>query len=254
MKIQKYIKDKQNKYKVVIDDEEYILYDDVIIKFNLLASKEISENAFKEVITFNDELKSYYDSIKYINRRLRSEKEIREYLEKKGIDKATIDKTVKRLKDSRFLNDEIYLQAYFKDQINLTNNGPKKIEANLIKLGLDKDEIEEKINAIDSNVWYEKCEKYIDKKIKVNHTSSSNMLKIKITNDLINLGFDRELIMSVLNTKDIEDTDALKREYEKAKRSLSRKYSGYELETKIKATLYRKGFYVNSLKELEDEE
>lgn len=83
MKIQKYIKDKQNKYKVVIDDEDYILYDDVIIKYNLLLTSEISESEFKEIISYNDELKSYYDSIKYINRRLRSEKEMRDYLEKR---------------------------------------------------------------------------------------------------------------------------------------------------------------------------
>lgn len=83
MKIQKYIKDRQNKYKVVIDDEEYILYDDVIVKYNLLLKSEIDNSSFEEIKTYNDELKSYYDSIKYISRRLRSEKEIYEYLEKK---------------------------------------------------------------------------------------------------------------------------------------------------------------------------
>ena len=74
MKIQKYVKDKQNKYKVIIDDEEYILYDDVIIKYNLLAKSDIDAISLREIITFNDELKSYYESIKYINKKLRSEK------------------------------------------------------------------------------------------------------------------------------------------------------------------------------------
>lgn len=254
MKIQKYIKDKQNKYKVVIDDETYILYDDVIIKYNLLLTSDISEEHFKEIISYNDELKSYYESIRYINRKLRSEKEINEYLEKKGIPKPIIDKTIKKLKENRFINDEIYLTAYFKDQINLTNNGPKKIEANLIKLGLEKESIDEKIESLDKSIWYEKIDKYIDKKIKNNHNSSSNMLKMKITNDLINLGFDREEIISVINKKDIEDSYALKNEYKKAKRNLSRKYEGYELENKIKAHLYRKGFHVSNLKELDDEE
>lgn len=253
MKIQKYIKDKQNKYKVIIDDEEYILYDDVIIKYNLLLSSNISDEEFKSMITFNDELKSYYDAIKYINRRLRSEKEIREYLDKKGIAKEIIDKTVKRLKESRFLNDEIYLRAYFKDQINLTNNGPKKIEANLISLGLDINDIEESISSIDEEVWISKIDKYIDKKIKTNHNSSSNMLKMKITNDLINLGYDKENIISVLNKKIIEDNDSLKKEYEKAKRALSKKFEGYELENKIKERLFRKGFKVSDLKEENNE-
>lgn len=254
MKIQKYIKDKQNKYKVVIDDEDYILYDDVIIKYNLLLTSEISESEFKEIIFYNDELKSYYDSIKYINRRLRSEKEMRDYLEKKGISKSIIDKTIKRLKETKFINDEIYLSAYFKDQINLTNNGPKKIEVNLLKLGISELEIKEKLSTIPDTIWNDKIDKYIDKKIKTNHISSSNMLKVKIINDLINLGFNREDIVSIINTKLIDDTNVLKSEYEKAKRKYSKKYDGYELENKIKTTLYRKGFHVSNLKELEDEE
>ena len=139
MKIQKYIKDRQNKYKVVIDDEEYILYDDVIVKYNLLLKSEIDNSSFEEIKTYNDELKSYYDSIKYISRRLRSEKEIYEYLEKKEIHPQIIAKTIKKLKENKFLNDALYLNAYFKDQINLTNNGQKKIEANLEYGGLESD-------------------------------------------------------------------------------------------------------------------
>lgn len=254
MKIQKYIKDKQNKYKVVIDDEEYILYDDVIIKYNLLLTKEIDDSLFKEIILFNDELKSYYDSIKYINKRLRSELEIREYLAKKGLTEEVINKTIKRLKSTKFINDDNYLNAYFKDQINLTNNGPKKIKASLLKLGLNEETIEEKISSIDKDIWNQKIDKYIDKKISVNHTSSCNMLKIKITNDLINLGFDKEDIVSIINKKDINDSNILKNEYEKAKRKFEKKYEGYELDNKIKNYLFRKGFHISNLKELNDEE
>ena len=244
MKIQKYIKDKQNKYRVVIDDEEYILYDDVIIKYNLLLIKEIDNKTFKEMFGLNDELKSYYDSIKYISRKLRSEKEIYEYLEKKGIDESTIKKTIKRLRDSKFLNDDVYLN----------NNGHKKIEVNILKLGFREDIIKEKLSSIDESVWKDKLEKYIDKKIKTNHTSSSNMLKIKITNDLINLGFMKEDIISILNKKDLNDEFALKKEYIKSKRLLSSKYEGTTLENKIRERLFRKGFYVFDIKELDDEE
>lgn len=254
MKIQKYIKDKQNKYKVVIDDEEYILYDDVIVKYELIRKSEIDEKIFKEMLNLNDELFSYYESIKYINRKLRSEKEIREYLHKKNIEDNIIDKTIKRLTDNRFLNEEIYLKAYLTDQINLSNNGPKKIKNNLIKLGIHECAIDEALNKITEEIWHEKIERYIEKKIKVNHNSSSNMLKMKITNDLINLGYEKEDIVSILEKYEVDETDILKKEYQKAKSSLEKKYQGYELNTKIKERLYRKGFKISSLEVLEDEE
>lgn len=254
MKIQKYVKDKQNKYKVIIDDEEYILYDDVIIKYNLLAKSDIDAISLREIITFNDELKSYYESIKYINKKLRSEKEIIAYLEKKGIESSVIKTTIKRLKDNNFLNDDHYLKAYLSDQINLTNNGPRKIIASLLNQGLKEDVINERIDAISSDIWENKINKYIAQKIKNNHKSSAYMLKIKITNDLVNLGYDKEIVSSLISNFEITDNDALKIEYQKAKRQLEKKYTGYELNQHIREKLYRKGFNVYNLEEYLDEE
>ena len=38
MKIQKFVKDNGNKYKVYVDDEVYKLYDDIIVKYGLTIS------------------------------------------------------------------------------------------------------------------------------------------------------------------------------------------------------------------------
>ena len=70
MKIKKYTKDKGNKYKVLIDDTNYILFDDVIVKYSLLLKDEISEKELKTIVEENDKLSSYYDSIKYITKNI----------------------------------------------------------------------------------------------------------------------------------------------------------------------------------------
>lgn len=254
MRIEKYVKDRDNKYKVTIDGEVYTLYDDVIIKYALLMKSEIEKTLFDEIITLNDELKSYYDSIKYITKKLRSEKEIYEFLKKREIDESIIKKTINRLKNNNFLNEDLYLKSYINDQVNLSNNGPKKIKSNLIKLGIDEEKIDEYLNNIDKSIWQDRIDNYIEKKIRVNHSSSSYMLKVKLQKDLINLGYDREMIIPSITRCDIIDTDIYKRELEKAKRELSKKYSGYELEQKIKMRLYRKGFKISSIEESNYEE
>ncbi len=245
MKIGKYVKGKANKYKVLIDDEPYTLYDDVIVKYNLLMKHDIDKELFTEMIKYNSELDSYYMSIKYITIKLRSELEIRNYLSKKEISSNVIDKTIKRLKDNHFLNDEVYTKAYINDQINLTNNGPKKIRKDLIKLGIAEEYIDEYLTKIDHQIWIDKINNFIEKKIRLNHNSSANFLRMKISNELINMGYDKEDINSYINSYDIIDADIKKKEYLKAKEQLSKKYSGYELDRKIKERLYRKGFYIN---------
>ena len=50
--------------------------------------------------------------------------------------------------------------------------------------------------------------------------------------------------MKVVGTKDFNNTeDIRKKEYEKIKKRLAHKYSGDELERKIKERLYQKGLY-----------
>jgi regulatory protein len=109
MKIGKYTKLKDNRYSVKIDDLTIKLYDDVIVKFELLRVKEIDEALFKEITEYNDKLEAYYKSLKYITRKLRTEKEIYKYLEK-DYDKRVILETIDRLKNMGYLNREVYLK------------------------------------------------------------------------------------------------------------------------------------------------
>ena len=247
MKIKKYTKDKGNKYKVLIDDINYTLYDDVIVKYSLLLKDEISEKELNAIVEENDKLSSYYDSIKYITKKMRSKLEIKEFLRKKMINEKVIDETIKKLEENHFLNEELFIKAYVNDQINLTNNGKNKILKGLVKLGIDNDQASTYLDNIDNEVFMSKIDKYVDKKISTNKNSSIYMLKNKIMTDLINLGYEKSDIVEVLNSKEINDDEAKKREYEKIKRSLEKKYSGDVLEYKIREKLYRKGYRSNEI-------
>ena len=62
--------------------------------------------------------------------------------------------------------------------------------------------------------------------------------------NLINLGYDREMINECLNNIKIDNQDELKKkEEEKIRKKLERKYQGDELERKIKEKLYQRGFF-----------
>ena len=166
MKIQKFVKDNSNKYKVYVDDEVYKLYDDIIVKYSLTMKSDISKEDFDKVLEENDKLSSYYESIKYISRKMRSTKEIKEYLRGKDISESVITETVNRLNENNFLNDDLYLKAYVTDRLNLSNDGPNKIKKNLIKLGIFEDKINDYLSNIDESIYEDRIRSYVDKKIK----------------------------------------------------------------------------------------
>ncbi len=250
MKIIKYTKMKSNKYKVKIDDIEVKLYDDVIIKYQLLRKKEITDEEFQEITEYNDNLEAYYKGLKYLSSKMRTEKEIFFYLNK-VYSKRVCNEVIDKLKNNGYINKEVYLKAYIDDQVNLGSYGPEKIKKDLIKLGYTQDEEEARINKIDDNVWLEKLERLVGKKIKTNHSYGSYKLKEKILFDLMNTGYYKWMIEEVINSFEFEDDLALvQKEYKKAYNKLSKKLEGSELAYQIKMKLLQKGFSSSAIEKV----
>lgn len=249
MKIEKYTKLKGNKYSVKIDDLIIKLYDDVIVKYELLRLKEIDDKLFNEITEYNDKLEAYYKSLKCITKKLRTEREIIKYLSK-DYDKSTIDETVDKLKKNGYLNKNIYLKCYLSDQVNLSLVGPNKIKKDLIALGYDEDEVVPFIEEIDNQVWLSKIEKIVKKKINSNKNLSNNKLKEKIYYDLGNLGFYKWMIEEVLNSCKFNDnSNVLEKEYNKYYLKLSKKYDGSNLDYQVRMKLLQRGFNNNEVSE-----
>ena len=252
MEIKTFKKEKGNKYKIIFTTgEDIVLYDDVIVKFNLLANKKFDTNKLEEIIKYNTSLDAYYLSLKYISKKMRTKLEIKKYLEKKEIDYKTIDETIDKLVKNKALDEEVYIKAYCNDQINFNNIGPNKIVSKLKDLGISKEDSYLYLSTIDSEIWKEKISKLIDKKIKSNRNYSSIMLKNKILNSLVNDGFDKKMVLDILNTKNIcSDQKILIKEYNKQKNKLSKKYDKEALEYQIKIKLISKGYSASEIENI----
>lgn len=200
MKIEKYKKLTDNKYRVTLDNGTIIdTYEDVIVKNNLLYKKEIDLNLLKEIETDNEYQEAYNMALKYITVRLRSINEIEVYLKKKNIKQEVIEDTILRLKKSNFLNDEVFAKAFIKDKLNFTTMGKYKLIQELKKLKVEESIINTQIESIEEEVWYERIDKLINKYLKSNKKHSENILKNKIYIYLVNLGYDKSLVINSLN-------------------------------------------------------
>lgn len=245
MEILKYKKSSNNIYEVILSDGSKIkLYDETIIKYNLLNTKRIDD--YEEIVKYNNNLSAYYNSLKYLSRRIRSKEEIRKYLN--DYPRSVIDKTINRLEEEGYIDDDKYLSLFVSNEINVSNNGKNKIISKLVNLGLDKGKIKEEISKYE-DILYNKLDKLIDKKINNNKKYNKNMLRNKILIDLSNLGYDKNDILTILDSKNIEEPyNILDKEYVKAYKILSRKYKGEILRNKLIIKLVSKGFDYESVK------
>ena len=243
MKIVKFTKKKNGQYLLLLEDDRKItLHEDLILKRDLLLKKEINEDAIISLIAENNNYLAYDNAIKYIGIKMRSILELEEYLKKKEIDEEVIQETIEKLINQGYLNDKIYSNSYVNDRINLSNDGPLKIAEFLMKNKIDSRVVEEALSNFNKEIEYEKIQKLINKQVKQNTNKGSYLLKQKILSNLIGLGYHRELIIECLEHLEFDEQDIYIKEYQKIYDKLSKKYSGKELDYKIRQKLYQKGF------------
>lgn len=241
MKIINYKKKNNNSYIVTLSSgESVILYEDVILKYNLLLKSELTSKELIDINKDNDKYFVYYDSLKYITKKLRTEKEIRNKYKDYS---SYLDYVIDRLIKEGYINDLLYIKSYVNDSINLKLDGPNKIKNNLLKLGLEENDILEYLSSIDNNIWINKIDKIINKELKSNKKYSGNYLKNKIINNLKVQGyFDSDIFKVIDNYSFIADKDIYIKERNKVEAKYKRKYQGKELELKVNNYLYNHGF------------
>lgn len=244
MRINSYKKKANGQYEVSIGEKKISLHEDLILKHDLLLKKEIEESFLE---TLQEENKKYYiydEALKYLKTKMRSKKEMYSYLESKEYKREDCKKVIEKLEKEKYIDDVSYIRAFIHDRIHLSSDGPLKIKKDLEKKVNLKEEIEASLKIYTNELERERIEKLIKKAIKTNRNKSKKILRQKVYNDLSILGYNTTPINNKLYLlEDVEEEDLKKKEYEKLYGKLSKKYSGRELENKIKQKMYQKGFY-----------
>ncbi|MBE6147986.1 MAG: hypothetical protein E7167_00525 [Firmicutes bacterium] len=231
-----------NKYSLIIEGKKHIVYDDVLLEYNILKKGQINDEVYANIVNSNNYHEAYNKMIKFITAKLRTEKEIRDKLAKLYIKKEDQDKIIKRLRDEHYIDDEIYVKSYINDSVLLGLNGPKKINYDLKKLGFQDNLIYKYLSDVEDVIWHEKAEKILNKKLKGNHKLSKKMFIIKLKKDYNNLGYDEKYYNNLLESIEVDDSIQMAKDFEKLYNKLSKKYTDTKLLMVIKQKMYQLGY------------
>lgn len=200
MKIEKYELTKKNIYNVYLSNGEVLELNGKVITDNeLLIKKDIDNELYDKLKRDNTICILVDTSVKYIDRRLRSIKELKDYLKNKEEDTTIIEEVIDKLIDNKYLDDDRFTKAFIKDKLNFTNWGDYKIKNELKRLGVNEEIIYNNISNIDDNIYYERINKIINKDISTNKKYNGIKLKNKIYNHLLTLGYSKEKVISIIN-------------------------------------------------------
>jgi len=227
----------------------FSVHEDTLVQFGLRKGLELDEFEVIEIQYGDEARKAYNKAIEYLGYKMRTKKEVYDYLRKKNVGEQIILEVIQLLIEQKYIDDEEYAKAYVRTQMNTSKKGPVLIEKELSEKGIPETLIEEALTQFSSehqiDVAYSIAEKYETKSDNI----SFQQRQQKIEQALIRKGFSFNIIHIVLDMLPKEENDnkewnALCIQAEKAKKRYA-KFDSYTATQKLKQFLYRKGFSID---------
>ncbi|RWZ51299.1 recombination regulator RecX [Halobacillus fulvus] len=245
-------KKNKNRYNIFLDQGQGESYgfsvdEDVLIQYRLQKNMELDDATIAALIQTDTIHKSYTLAINYLSYRMRSEKEIRDYLREKEVEPEHVDEIIRRLWNEKLIDDQEFANSLVRTRVMTSSKGPLLVKKELIEKGVQAQIAEEALVHYPFNKQYEKAMKFAEKKMKNDGRKSYRQQVQTVQQTLMQKGFQGDVVQEVLaNLPKDEDQDAeweaVVHQGEKLLRKYASKAEGFELKQKIKGGLYRKGF------------
>ena len=186
-----------NIFNVETDVGIFEFYSDIIVK-NAIKLGEIDDEIFYKSEQESSEIIAFNLCVKYISSRLKTEKQIKDYLYKHEYKKSTVETVIEKLKNYGIIDDKMYAESYIKSNSNFSKN---KVKQKLMQAGVKNENFDEQICEIDE---LESSIKHAEKFFKNKEINKQNLEKL--IRRLSGMGYTWDTIKSVLNKLKI-DTD-----------------------------------------------
>ena len=245
MKITK-LEKKKRLYLMELDHQQtsYIT-EDTIVRFMLSRDKVISEEELTEIQDFAQFSYGKNLALYHLSFKVRTEKEVIDYLVKHEIDEKTIPQVIQALKEDNWINDRQYAYAIINSNQLSGDKGSYMLIQKISQKGVDRSIIQEVLQEFDlAEVALRTAEKLLKK---YQGKLPARALQEKIIQNLTNKGFSYSDAKSAFDNLDSQvdhetTQELIFKELDKQYAKYARKYEGYELKQRLTQVLARKGY------------
>lgn len=252
-------KKNQECYNIYLNEEYAFSVDEgTLIKFGLTKGKILDSFEIDE-ITYEDEIaKAFNRALNFLSYQMRSEYEVKKKLLDTGFGESVVLEAIRKLEKLGFLNDETYSKALLETKKKTAKKGPKAIQQDLMKKGIDKQTQEKVLQSFTYEEQLQLAMELAEKTVKSNAKKTPTQIKQKIQDTLMRKGYTFDIVNEVLDQIELQRDDDEWQELialqgEKMWKRYESKYEGKQLELKVKQALYQKGFPLEIIEEFLDE-
>ena len=187
-----------NIFSVAVGENEYLFHSDIIVKYGMYVGKEIDNKEFFQLLDESDYIVCLNKAMEYISSKLKTTKQLKDYLYQKGYKTGTINRVIDKLNEYQVLNDNNFANAYI--DANCSKLSKRNLQNKLAEKGIKKDISSTLLQDVNDD---EVCNKMAEKFMKNKEYTKQNI--DKLIRHLQYKGFEWDSISKTLRNFNIED-------------------------------------------------
>ena len=173
------------------------------MKHRLKVGQTISPEQLSEIQLESEKNTAFDKALTHISATQKTEKQVRDFLSKKGYLSAVIDYVVEKLRSYNFLNDGAYAENYV--GFAAKKKGGRLIRMELRGKGIDENDIDAALETIDEEQEIQTASEILEKYMR--HKTCDKETLQKAYRYLMGKGFEYETIRSALKTYGAQEED-----------------------------------------------
>lgn len=145
---------------------------EVAIKYHLKAGMQIEKERLDEIQLETEKSQALDKAMTHLSASMKTQKQMRDFLAKKGYTEAVINYVLERLEYHKFIDDYAYCRAYVQ---SVKGKGKRALEIDLIKRGADKNAIQAALDETEEDC--EEATRVLEKYLRGKGTDKQTLYK-----------------------------------------------------------------------------
>lgn len=125
------------------------VHEDLLLRYRLLKGREIHAEELEEINEEDSHHRAYVMALSYLGARPRTNKEISRYLARKGVEEASCEKALQRLREERLVDDDSYATQFAAERMRNQLKGRRLLRQELEQRGIAKETAKEAAESLD---------------------------------------------------------------------------------------------------------
>lgn len=202
------------RYNIYIENQyAFSVYEDTLIKHRLLKDQQVEAHQIRDILLTDELQKGYRAAVHSLSRRMKTEQELLQFLDRKGFDREISKEIVSRLKEQGYIDDFQFALSLTRQRIFSQKKGRLYIRHELLHMGVSKQRAADALEQINPDAEYEQALNLALKKWN-RLTERTRDNKRKIAAFLQRRGYPMDIIMKVLKElKEQTAADAMDDEF-----------------------------------------